>query len=75
VLFPNPTAGFTSINTVIDEPVTLNVYSLSGQLLINLNFAKISKETIFDFTHLPTGIYMLNIVSEKHLITKKFIKN
>ena len=75
VLFPNPTSGFTSINTAIDEPVTINVYSISGQLYLTLNFAKISKETVFDFTKLPTGIYMINIVSEKHLITKKFVKN
>lgn len=75
VLFPNPTSGFTSINTAIDEPVTINVYSISGQLYLTLNFAKISKETVFDFTKLPTGIYMINIVSEKHLIAKKFVKN
>ena len=75
VLFPNPTSGFTSINTAIDEPTTINVYSISGQLYLTLNFAKISKETVFDFTQLPTGIYMINIVSEKHLIAKKFVKN
>jgi hypothetical protein len=75
ILFPNPTAGFLSINTVIDEPVTMNVYSISGQLLLTLNYPKISKESIFDFTQLPAGIYMINIVSEKHLIAKKFVKN
>ncbi len=75
VLFPNPTSGFASINTAIDEPTTINVYSISGQLYLTLNFAKISKETVFDFTKLPTGIYMINIVSEKHLIAKKFVKN
>ena len=75
VLFPNPTSGFTSINTAIDEPTSINVYSISGQLYLTLYFAKISKETVFDFTQLPTGIYMINIVSEKHLIAKKFVKN
>jgi len=75
VLFPNPTTGFVSINTVINEPAILSVYSLSGQLLLNVNYAKITKETAFDFTQLPTGIYLLNIVSEKHLIVKKFVRN
>lgn len=75
VLFPNPTNGFVSINTVINEPVTLNVYNFTGQLVLNVNYAKISKETNFDFSHLPAGTYLLNLVSEKHLITKKFIKN
>ena len=75
MLFPNPTSGIVSINSIIDEPVTLKIYSISGQLLLNVNYDKISKETVFDFTQLPAGIYMLNIVSEKHLIAKKFIKD
>lgn len=75
MLFPNPTSGFLSVNTEINEPVTVNVYSLSGQLLVNISYDKITKATAFDFTHLPTGTYVLTIVSEKHLITKKFIKN
>jgi photosystem II stability/assembly factor-like uncharacterized protein len=75
VLFPNPTNDFAYINTVIDEPVVMNVYSISGQLILNTNYAKITKETVLDFTQLPAGTYVLNLVSEKHLITKKFIKN
>jgi hypothetical protein len=75
VLFPNPSTGFVSINTIIDEPVNLCVYNTSGQLMMNLNYAKINKETVFDFAQLPTGIYVLNIISEKHLIAKKFIKD
>lgn len=74
VLFPNPVRDIAHINTTIDEPVTLKVFNMAGQLMLNQNFETLDRTTNLDFTHLATGTYVLNLTSAKHLITKMFIK-
>lgn len=74
VLFPNPIKDFASINTTIEEQVEIKVFSVNGQMVLNLKYPRIDKDTPIDFSHLADGTYVFNLVSEKHLITKKFLK-
>jgi hypothetical protein len=74
VLFPNPIKDFASINTTIDEQVEIKVFAVNGQLVLNLKYPRIDKDTPIDFSHLADGTYVFNLISEKHLITKMFVK-
>ncbi len=74
VLFPNPIKDFANINTTIDEPLEIKVFAVNGQLVLNLKYPKIDNTVPIDFSHLADGNYVFNLISEKHLITKMFVK-
>lgn len=71
-MFPNPT--FDKVYWVLDnssEQYKVNVYSELGQLLIE----KVNNENNFiDISHLPHGIYFVQIKSNHHQSTKKIVK-
>jgi hypothetical protein len=75
VLFPNPVQSTTKINVTINEPSVLKVYSIDGKNILTQEYNRIDPQTIFDFSGLTSGTYILTISSETHLITKKFLKN
>lgn len=69
-IFPNPTTGLIYINT--NENVRVcNVYNLNGQLLISQG---IEGEGTIDLGNLVTGMYVLEIISDKGTILEKVIK-
>ncbi|MES2480291.1 MAG: T9SS type A sorting domain-containing protein [Bacteroidota bacterium] len=75
ILFPNPVQSTTRINVTINEPSVLKVYSIDGKNIITQEYNRIDPQTIFDFSGLTSGTYIMTISSETHLITKKFLKN
>lgn len=75
VLYPNPVQNTTQINTDIKEACSLKVFDAKGALIISQSFESISPQTVFDFSSLARGTYIMNITSASHLISKKFLKN
>ena len=75
VLYPNPVQSTTQLNTDVREPSTLKVFDTKGSMVLTREYDSISPQTIFDFSNLPTGTYVMTITSSSHLISKKFIKN
>lgn len=74
LLYPNPVKDIAYLNITIEEPVEIKVYGTNGQLVLNVNYASINRNTPINLSTLATGTYVLNLISAKHLITQKFIK-
>ena len=74
-VFPNP--ANSSITVRNSAGISLNQVSLvdlNGRVIKQAQYNNIS-ETKIDVSDLATGMYMLNIASDKGLVTKKFMKN
>ena len=67
-LYPNPTNGKIYLKG-ITEPTTVEVFSVEGRLLSNYN---IDSSSYIDL-NLSSGMYVLKIISEGKLMTKKLI--
>jgi endonuclease I len=67
-LYPNPTSGRIYLKG-INEPTTIDVYSIEGRLLSNY---RIDRSSWIDL-NLSSGLFILKIASEGKLMTKKLI--
>ncbi|WP_196886155.1 T9SS type A sorting domain-containing protein [Aureivirga sp. CE67] len=72
-IIPNPINSTATINTSINEESTVYVYDLNGKLRTKESFEKITPNTVLNFETIPNGVYLLKIISEKHLISKKIL--
>ena len=80
-VYPNPFSnsfafGFTA--GTFDEKVNIQVVSITGQSVYTNQFEVAGQETIsksIDFSHLPAGIYIMEISSSNGKETMKMIKN
>lgn len=70
-IYPNPVQNFLTIQSEL--PITsVEIYTATGQLItapIDLN------QKIIQVSHLTKGVYFLNLWSNNHKSTYKFIKN
>ena len=75
--YPNPTNGNVSLTlpTEIDI-VSIRIFNINGKKLIDIFHTanKLSNEIKLDLSHYPTGIYFINLSSEKLKETIKLIK-
>ena len=70
VLFPNPNTGSFSIN-LPEEGCAITVYNSLGQTLYHQSHAK--GLTNVNLNGLNAGLYFINVRSEQHNFTQKFI--
>lgn len=70
-LFPNPVTEnlHLSGNT---KPKNIHIYNITGQLVEFISNCE--KEMIISVSHLSSGLYLLEIETEKGIISKKIIK-
>lgn len=74
--YPNPVKdGFINLNTEINEPVQMNIFDIKGKRISQQKYDKIMKDTKLDVTQLSKGHYVIQLLSEHHLITKKLVVN
>lgn len=66
-VYPNPTSGIVEIENV--ENATINVYSLAGNLVKTVQSNTV--HTSFNLTGLAKGTYIIKVVKENEVITKK----
>lgn len=72
IIYPNPTSGTISLFTKAGIDIEkIKVYSTTGRLLIENN--KVSEE--INLNSFPQGIYLIKLVSNKGITTKKIVKN
>ena len=70
---PNPVSNFLQINS-LSEMNVINVYNLSGQLVLSKNLKKV-KSYELNVQEYETGMYILSVESDDEIITKRFVKN
>ncbi|BDS11744.1 T9SS type A sorting domain-containing protein [Aureispira anguillae] len=67
-LFPNPTKSWLNIRLESSEETRMLLYTISGQLIETHSFLK---EMTVNLKHLPKGIYLLRLVNQEGVISKK----
>lgn len=71
-VFPNPTAGLTTLQFDDDDDYHVSIYSLNGKKILEKNAIRSSLEV--DLTSHLAGNYIVVAKSNKKLITKQIIK-
>jgi len=77
IVYPNPASDNINIESldVRAEIKSLDLYDITGKRLKSISYETFSQTQNFDIADLPSGVYVLNIQTDKSVITKKFIKN
>ncbi len=72
LIYPNPVLNSLNIRYSSEKPRTYQVFDVTGKLILTqtLNTTQVS----MDVSILPSGMYVLQIVSEDQLTQQKFIK-
>lgn len=74
MIYPNPIInGSAKLNMLINEPAEIKVLNIQGAVVKSYKLPRIDNNTEFDFKGLKSGIYIIDISSEKHIIRKKVI--
>lgn len=75
VLYPNPTYGNLTIEMTGDDMKDMNVevYGLSGKLLIRAQFEDTKKTTI-DLTSMPKGVYTVKVFTNRGVVIRQITK-
>ena len=68
-IYPNPTNGKVTIQNVESAIETIQVFDLTGKMVFE------TRQTTFDITHLPTATYVIQIRTDKGVLTRKLLKN
>lgn len=66
-VYPNPTSGLVTVENA--EHSTINVYSIAGNLVKTVESNTVS--TSVDLTGLAKGTYIVKVIKENEVITKK----
>jgi len=74
-VYPNPTTGQLRITNYELRMEHIAIYDVYGKNVLISPVSQMSPETIIDITHLPNGIYFLQIQTEQGLVNKKVIKH
>ena len=71
-LYPNPTNGIINLNLSSNNSLKkIDVFSMLGKKVMSIN--SITQKSI-DISNLPSGMYMLNFITEKGKVTKRIVK-
>ena len=76
-LYPNPTSDVLNIDLELTQEANVEfmVIDMTGKSVFvrSLSSNEGSNKMSFDMNDLPAGIYMMNVISGKEMITKRFI--
>ena len=74
IVYPNPTMdNFTiDVSASLNIPATIEISNIQGQLLNTLTAT--SGQMNVDISSLPSGLYMVEMKTEKGVVVKKFVK-
>ncbi|MDR0863524.1 MAG: T9SS type A sorting domain-containing protein [Candidatus Symbiothrix sp.] len=68
-IYPNPTTGKLEIGNGELKIQQISIFNMLGRNVLN------TQQTTLDISHLPTGVYFVQIKTEKGRVTKKVVKS
>ncbi len=78
IVYPNPSNNYVNIifNNFESDFASIELYNENGQLILKEEIKEICSilQYSLDINHFKPAVYMLRIVSEKHLFNKKIVK-
>lgn len=72
-VYPNPSNGLYTVTLDKFEDVTLTVFNTSGKIVISKNLN--NQSTKIDLSNQTNGFYILRLVGDNKVATKRLIKN
>ncbi|VXB91755.1 conserved exported hypothetical protein [Flavobacterium sp. 9AF] len=72
-IYPNPTNGLIKINFGNLSSGNYELYSLDGRIILSNKYEN-SSEISIDLTNFANGVYVINIIANEKVISKKLIK-
>jgi endoglucanase len=72
-LFPNPAQNFITIDSLLDEKVSITIYDLNGREIMKKDVVGIQKN--IDISQIQEGVYFMKITGLEKTETIQFIKN
>jgi hypothetical protein len=72
-IYPNPAQNFITVNSVLNEKVSITIYDLNGREVIKTSFE--GKQKSIDIGGITAGIYFMKIIGSENTETIRFIKN
>ena len=74
-VFPNPSKGAVQVKAKVASPIeTIRVFDQMGRLVFVETFTVDTENYFFDLSHLPSGLYSINLNTVKGIgVTKKLV--
>ena len=75
-VYPNPSTDKINIESLDAnaEMKSIDLYDITGKRLKSISYETFSQTQSLDIADLSSGVYVLNIQTDKSVITKKFVK-
>ena len=73
-MYPNPTDSFLTINSNGQLINQISIFSITGKLIKQVSFENSETKKTIDVSLFTTGMYLVKIISNEKVVTKKFIK-
>jgi len=67
-IYPNPTDGKVTVQNEESAIETIQIFDMSGKLVFE------TRQTTFDIAHLPTATYLIQIRTDKGVLTRKLLR-
>lgn len=67
-VYPNPSADHITLSGLTNEVQSIQIISLNGKMIKELSFT-----SQIEVSDLPSGVYIIRLVNNKHVEQKKFI--
>ncbi|WP_320019593.1 T9SS type A sorting domain-containing protein [Labilibaculum manganireducens] len=75
-IFPNPVEDVVNIqipgNLIVDNNFSIEIYNSTGKLLLRKEL--VSNTNSIDLSNSPSGTYIVKLITDQEIITKKIIK-
>ena len=75
-VYPNPATEKLTIETldVTTKLESIRIYDITGKQIKTISYETFSQTQFLDIADLSSGMYVLEITSDKNTVTKKFVK-
>ena len=73
-IYPNPTDSFLHLSVKRGGPVTVDVYDLTGRLVLHTLQQATSTSITLDVTKLVAGVYIISVRQGDYIVKQKVIK-
>lgn len=72
-VYPNPSKDVINVNSSINSFNSISIVDLNGRVVKNVNFDAVTEAQI-NISDLASGVYVMNVTSEKEIFSKKIVK-
>lgn len=72
-VYPNPSKDVINVNSSINSFNSISIVDLNGRVVKNVNFDAVTEAQI-NISDLASGVYVMNVTSEKETFSKKIVK-